>query len=123
MLTMSRAVIILGLSLMLLASAEAVADDSVMIRIYNDDADDILLSVYDMNAQPPEAVIANQRINGFAWIPILVAAGAAGKGHLKWVARTVDPDLRRCGNEEMHGLENDAFVYVSVDSSCRRVRR
>ena len=123
MLTMSRAVIILGLSLMLLASAEAVADDSVTIRIYNDDADDILLSVYDMNAQPPEAVIANQRINGFAWIPILVAAGAAGKGHLKWVARTVDPGLHRCGNQEMHGLENDAFVYVSVDSSCRRVRR
>ena len=123
MLTMSRAVIILGLSLMLLASAEAVADDSVMIRIYNDDADDILLSVYDMNAQPPEAVIANQRINGFAWIPILVAAGAAGKGHLKWVARTVDPSFHRCGYEEMHGLENDALVSVSVDSSCRRVRR
>ena len=123
MLTMSRAFIILGLSLMLLASAEAVADDSVTIRIYNDDADDILLSVYDMNAQPPEAVIANQRINGFAWIPILVAAGAAGKGHLKWVARTVDPSFHRCGYEEMHGLENDALVSVSVDSSCRRVRR
>jgi len=123
MLTMSRAFIILGLSLMLLASAEAVADDSVTIRIYNDDADDILLSVYDMNAQPPAAVIANQRINGFAWIPILVAAGAAGKGHLKWVARTVDPSFHRCGYEEMHGLENDALVSVSVDSSCRRVRR
>ena len=123
MLTMSRAVIILGLSLMLLASAEAVADDSVAIRIYNDDADDILLSVYDMNAQPPQAVIANQRINGFAWIPILVAAGAVGKGHLKWIARTVDPGLHRCGHEEIHGVENDAFVYVSVDSSCRRVTR
>ena len=123
MLTMSRAFIILGLSLMLLAGAEAVADDSVTIRIYNDDADDILLSVYDMNAQPPEAVIANQRINGFAWIPILVAAGATGKGHLKWVARTVDPSFHRCGYEEMHGLENDALVSVSVDSSCRRVRR
>jgi hypothetical protein len=123
MLTMNRTFIILGLSLMLLASAEAVADDSVTIRIYNDDADDILLSVYDMNAQPPEAVIVNQRINGFAWIPILVAAGAAGKGHLKWVARTVDAGLHRCGNKEMHGLENDALVYVSVDSSCRRATR
>jgi hypothetical protein len=116
--TMKKAVIIFGLSLMLLVSAESVADDSVMIRIYNDDPDEILLSVYDMNAQPPEAVIANQRINGFAWIPILVAAGAAGKGHLKWIARTVDPDFHRCGYEEMHGLENDAFVYVSVNSSC-----
>ena len=121
MVTMGRNVIILGLSLMLLASAEAVADDSVTIRIYNDDADDILLSVYDMNAQPPEAVVANQRINGFAWIPILVTAGAVGKGHLKWIARTVDPGFHRCGYEEMHGLENDALVYVSVSSSCRKV--
>ncbi len=114
---------ILGLSLMLLASAESVADDSVMIRLYNDDPDEILLSVYDMNAQPPQAVIANQRINGFAWIPVLVAAGAAGKGHLKWIARTVDPGLRRCGNKEMHRLENDAFVYVSVNAGCRKVTR
>jgi hypothetical protein len=36
---MSNAVFILGLSVMLLVSAVAVADDPVMIRIYNDDAD------------------------------------------------------------------------------------
>ena len=122
MLTMTRAVIILGLSLMLLASAEAVADDSVMIRIYNDDADEILLSVYDMNAQPPEAVISNQRISGFAWIPVSVSAGAAGKGHLKWIARTVDPSFLRCGYREMHGVANDAMVYISANSSCRKSR-
>jgi len=123
MVTMGRNVIILGLSLMLLASAEAVADDSVTIRIYNDDADDILLSVYDMNAQPPEAVIANQRINGFAWIPVSVTAGAVGKGHLKWIARTSDPSIHRCGYREMHGVANDALVYVSLDSSCRESTR
>jgi hypothetical protein len=118
---MSKPAIILGLSLMLLVSALAVADDSVMIRIYNDDADDIVLSVYDMNAEPPQAVIANQRINGFAWIPISVTAGAVGKGHVKWVARTVDPSFHRCGYQEMHGVENDALVYVSVNSSCRPI--
>jgi hypothetical protein len=117
---MNRAGVILGLSLMLLAGAAAVADDPVMIRIYNDDADDIVLSIYDMNAQPPEAVIANHRINGFAWIPISVTAGAVGKGHVKWIARTVDPSFQRCGYQEMHGVENDAMVYVSVNSSCRR---
>ena len=119
--TMSKAVIILGLSLMLLASAEAVADDPVMIRIYNDNADAIVVSVYDMNAPSPEAVIANQRINGFAWIPISVAVGALGKGHVKWIARNVDSTFHRCGNQEVHGVENDAFVYVSVNSSCRPI--
>jgi hypothetical protein len=114
---MSKTVI--SLSLMLLASAAAVADDAVTIRIYNDNADDIVLSVYDMNAQPPEAVIANRRINGFAWIPISVTPGAVGKGHVKWIARTVDPNFGRCGYQEMHGVANDTAVYVSVSSSCR----
>jgi hypothetical protein len=116
---MNKAVTIFSLSLMLLASAAAIADDPVMIRIYNDSAEDIVVSVYDMNAQPPEPVIANQRINGFAWISASVAAGAVGKGHVKWVARNVDPSFHSCGSKEMHGVANDALVYVSVDSSCR----
>jgi hypothetical protein len=116
---MSKAGIILGLSLMLFVSASVVADDPMTIRIYNDDADDIVLSVYDMNAQPPEAVVANQRVNGFAWIPISVTAGAIGRGHLKWIARTADPSFHRCGHREMHGVENDALVHVSVNTSCR----
>src|SRR5450631_782115 len=89
--SMNKAVIILGVSLILLAGAEAVADDPVMIRIYNDDAESVDLSVYDLNAQPPDAAIVNQRVNGFAWIPISVTAGRVGKGHVKWTARTVDP--------------------------------
>jgi hypothetical protein len=108
--------IFIGLSLM---SAAAVADNQVSIRIYNDDADAIVLTVYDLNAQPPAVVVAGQRINGFAWIPVSVTAGAVGKGHLKWIARTVDPDFRRCGYREMRGVATDALVSVSANSSCR----
>jgi hypothetical protein len=117
--TLIKAVIPLALSL---TSAAVVAGDPVTIRIYNDDAADIVVSVYDLNAQPPQAVIANQTINGFAWIPASVIAGAAGRGHVKWIARTLDPGFDRCGHREMHGVENDALLYVSVDSSCRRTR-
>ena len=116
---MSRIVIILSLSLMLLAGATAVADDPVTIRIYNDDAEDIVVSVYDMNAQPAEAVVAHQRINGFSWIPISVTAGAVGKGHVIWIARNTDSSFHRCGHQERRGVANDALVYVSVNSSCR----
>jgi hypothetical protein len=115
--TLGKAAILIGLSTM---SAAAVADNQVTIRIYNDDADDIVLSVYDLNAQPPAAVVADQRINGFAWIPVSVTAGAVGKGHVKWVARTVDPDFRRCGHREMRGVASDALVSVSANSSCRK---
>jgi hypothetical protein len=111
---------LVGLSLMLLATAAAIADDPVTIRIYNDEADDIIVTVYDMNAQPPGAVLANQRINGFAWIPVSVAAGALGNGHVKWIASTAKAGFRRCGYQEMRGVANDSFVYVSANSSCRR---
>jgi hypothetical protein len=116
--TLSKAAILIGLSLM---SAAAVADNQVSIRMYNDEADDIVLSVYDMNAQPPALVVADQRINGFAWIPLSVAGGAVGKGHVKWMARTVDADFRRCGYRELHGVASDALVSVSANSSCRKV--
>jgi hypothetical protein len=112
--------ILVSLSLMLLAVGAAAADDPVTIRIYNDAADDVIVTVYDMNAQPPEAVLANQRINGFAWIPVSVAAGAVGNGHVKWIARTAGASFRRCGHQEMHGVAADSIVYVSANSSCRR---
>ena len=117
---MIRHTILVSLSLMLLAATAATADDPVTIRIYNDQAEDIIVTVYDMNAQPPEAVLENQRINGFAWIPVLVAAGAVGNGHVKWIARTAEASFRECGYQEMRGVANDSFVYVSANSSCHR---
>jgi hypothetical protein len=117
---MNKIVTTLSLSTMLLAGAAAVADDPVVLRMYNDDADDVVLSVYDMNVQPPEAVISDQRISGFAWIPISLSAGAAGEGHLKWIARTVDSSFLRCGRREMRGVANDTMVYISANSSCGR---
>ena len=119
---MSKSVIILGLSLMLSVGA-ALADDPVTIRMYNDDADDIVVSVYDLNAQPPEAVVAGQRINGFAWISISVTAGAVGKGHVKWFARNDGSSFHSCGYQDVHGVAYDALVYVSANSSCRETTR
>jgi hypothetical protein len=119
---MSKPVILLSLSLLLLISSAAGADDPVTIRIYNDGADDIVVSVYDMNAQPPEATVG-ERINGFAWIPFALAAGAAGRGDLQLIARTADSSFHKCGYKEVRGVANDAEVYISADSSCRKPTR
>ena len=81
-------VTLVSLLMMLLLTTAALADDTVTIRIYNDGADNMVVTVYDMNAQPPGAVLASQRINGFAWIPVSVTAGAVGNGHIMWTART-----------------------------------
>ncbi|HEY3654165.1 MAG TPA: hypothetical protein VGL34_04190 [Steroidobacteraceae bacterium] len=116
--TISQLVIIVGFSLTLLGTTAAVADDTVSLRIYNDGADDIVVTVYDMNAQPPGAVLASQRINGFAWIPVSVTAGAVGNGHVTWSARTADVSFHRCGRQERRGLANEDSVRVFADSSC-----
>jgi hypothetical protein len=116
--TTSLLVIILSFSLSLLVTTAAVADDTVSIRIYNDGSDDIVVTVYDMNAQPPGAVLASQRINGFAWIPVSVTAGAVGNGHVMWSARTGSANSHRCGHQERRGLANDDSVRVFTDSRC-----
>ena len=119
-----QGVILLSLSLMaMLPTTAALADDTVTIRIYNDDADDMVVTVYDMNAQPPGAVLASQRINGFAWIPVSVTAGAVGNGHIMWIARTAGANFHRCGRQEMRGLVNDDSVRVFADSKCVRIER
>ena len=109
--------VILGLLLTLLVGATAVGDDLVAVRITNDDADDILVTVYDMNTEPPAAVVFRQRINGFAWIPVSVTAGEAGTGHIRWTA-TSAAGLRRCGHHGNRELGNDDSVRVFADSSC-----
>jgi len=103
--------VILGFLLALLAGTTAVGDDDmVSLRISNDDTDDILVTVYDMNAEPPGAVIVRQRINGFAWIPVSVTAGAGGTGHIRWTATSAVPGPRRCGHHGNRGLQPDLAV-------------
>lgn len=115
--------ILLGCLLTVLVSATAVGDDMVAIRISNDDTDDVIVTVYDMNAEPPGAVVVHQRINGFAWIPVSVTAGAAGMGHVRWTATSAIPGQHRCGQHDTRGLGNDDAVKVFADSACVPKRR
>ena len=121
--TIVQPVIILSVSLMLLLTTAAVADDTLAIRLYNDGADDIVVTVYDMNAHPPGTVLASRRINGFAWIPISVTSGPVGKGHLTWLARTAGESFHRCGYQDRRGVANDDSVRVFADSRCVTIAR
>jgi hypothetical protein len=110
--------VILGLLLTLSAAATAVGDDMVSLKISNDGTDDILVTVYDMNAEPPGAVIVRQRISGFAWIPLSVTAGRAGFGHIQWTATSAVEGGHGCGQRDTRGLGNDDSVSVFADSPC-----
>ena len=117
---LGKPAVILGFLLTLLAGGTAIGDDVVALtlRISNNDTDDILVTVYDMNADPPGAVIVRQRINGFAWIPVSVSAGSAGFGHVRWTATSAAAGQHRCGQHDTHGLGDDDSVPVFADSPC-----
>jgi hypothetical protein len=115
--TLRRRVVILALSLMDLAANAAIAD-TMTIKLLNDGPDELVATVYDMNAQSPEAATSNQRISGFSWVPVLVTAGPTGHAHVKWIARNADPVSPRCGHRERRGLANDATVRVFANSQC-----
>jgi hypothetical protein len=117
---LGKPAVILGFLLTLLAGATAIGDDVVALtlRVSNDSTDDILVTVYDMNADPPGAVIVRQRINGFAWIPVSVSAGRAGFGHVQWTATSAAGGQHRCGQHDMRGLGDDDAVPVFADSPC-----
>ncbi len=115
---LSRPAVILGMLLTMAVSATAVGDDMLSLRISNDGSDDILVTVYDMNAEPPGAVVVRQRINGFAWIPVSVTTDSMGTGHVRWTATSAAPGQRLCGHHGDRGLGNDDSVRVFADSPC-----
>jgi hypothetical protein len=114
--TLNYAAVIAGFVLMQVTTTAI--GDALTIRICNDGAEEILATVYDMNAQPPGAALRNYRINGFAWIPVLVTADAAGKAHVRWSATTADRSFRRCGHHDNASLVDDASVRVHANSGC-----
>jgi hypothetical protein len=109
---------ILGAALTLLGTTTSFGDATVDLRVYNDTAEQIVVTLYDMNATPPEPVLVRQIIEGFAWFPASVTPGVGGDGHVRWSAETTGTSFHRCGHSERRGLTSDAIVRVFADSSC-----
>jgi hypothetical protein len=108
----------LGAFSAILLATVAVASDGVNLRITNDSVIDIFVTVQDTSTRPRTAVVAHQRVNGFASIPISVTPDATGLANVSWTAVRVDNSDRRCGHAELVGLNNDASVNVHADSDC-----
>jgi len=115
--TIRQRAILVGMALALFAATTAVGE-TVEIKILNDGADEIVASVYDLNAQSPGTALKNLRIEGFAWVPVVVTTDAAGRIRVRWTAVTVDAAFRRCGHKSKHIAAEDAVVHVMADSQC-----
>lgn len=116
----NRSINVLGLALTLTGST-TFGHDQLDIRIYNDTADDIVVTVYDMNAGSPRPVLARQVIDGFAWLTTSVTPSIGSDGHVRWIARTIGTPFHRCGYGESGGLRTNAMVKVFTDSKCLKM--
>jgi hypothetical protein len=106
------------LALPLLMIGTALGGEGLQVKITNDGTQDIVVTVYDMNAQPRAILLQNARINGFTSVPVSAIADATGHANLSWTATSTDGTSAKCGHDNTSGLRNDSAVNVHADSSC-----
>jgi hypothetical protein len=95
----------------------ALGGEGVQVRIANESVRDMVITVYDMNANPHRVVLENARVNGFTSIPVNLIADATGRARLSWTATSNDGVSRKCGHDEANVLD-DSAVTVHADSEC-----
>lgn len=108
--------LLIGLPLILLGATAAA--DGVPVRITNDGTDDVVVTVIDLSTRPRAVILQNARINGFATLPVSVAADSSGRATIAWTAVSADPDLRKCGHAESVQADNSSAVTVHADYDC-----
>jgi hypothetical protein len=106
------------LALPLLMIGTALGGEGLQVKITNDGTQDIVVTVYDMNANPRAILLQNARINGFTSVPVSAIADATGHANLSWTATSTDGTSAKCGHDDTSGLRNDSAVNVHADSSC-----
>ena len=111
-----KAALILALPLLMIGTA--LGGEGVQVKITNNGTQDIVVTVYDMNATPRAILLQNARINGFTSVPVSAIADATGRANLSWTATSADTTSAKCGHDDTLALRNDAAVNVHADSSC-----
>jgi hypothetical protein len=106
------------LASVLLMMGTALGGEGVQVKITNNGTQDIVVTVYDMNANPHRILLQNARINGFTSVPVSAIADATGRANLSWTATSTDATSKTCGQADTLGVADDSAVNVRADSSC-----
>src|ERR1700723_4805357 len=96
-----KALLLLALPLLLVGSAAG--GEGIQVKITNDGTQDIVVTVYDMNAEPKRILLQNARINGFTSVPVSAIGDAAGRANLSWTATSTDAASPNSGHDNTLG--------------------
>ncbi len=89
----------------------------IAVKISNDSTEDIFVTVYDRSIDPARVVLANERINGFASVPIHLLGDGTGRAKLSWTAASVDSLSPKCGHGDAV-VGNAGSVNIHADANC-----
>jgi hypothetical protein len=105
-------------SLLFALAGVAAFGQGVTVTINNDTSDNIYVTAYDRNSNPPQMVLASRPIYGSSSVTVMITADASGQGHLSWTATTIDRDMHMCGHNDKPNLNDGDTVHVHADSDC-----
>jgi hypothetical protein len=108
----------LGLLCCLLTAGAALGSDGIPVKITNDTSNNVVVTVFDMNASPEKSALSNVTIYGFASLSIRVIPGGNGNGHIRWTATGGDASSRTCGHRDHDQLSADSIVHISANDNC-----
>lgn len=107
-----------ALAMVICTGGLARAQDGVSLTVMNDTPDNLIVTIIDRNARPPQPVLSGELINGNASISVSATANASGRGRVSWTAATRDRDMRRCGHGNKRGLNDGDTIRVSANGRC-----
>jgi hypothetical protein len=96
----------------------ALVADGVQVKISNETTQDLIVTVYDLSAQPQKVLLQNSHINGFTSVVVNAIGDATGRANLSWSATNSDALSPKCGHGEVRGLANNSTTTVQADSTC-----
>jgi hypothetical protein len=100
-----------------LLTGAALGGGGVAVKIANDGTEDVMVTVYDRSVNPSRVVLANERINGFALVPIFLVGDGTGKAKVSWTATSIDAVTPRCGHADTVA-DNGGTVNVHANTEC-----
>jgi hypothetical protein len=98
--------------------AAALGDGGVGIRLLNNTPDSLIVTLVDLNTQPPQRVLSGDIINGNAYLDLSVTPDSSGRGRIAWTTTSVDPDMRRCGHHVRSGIRDGDTIRVHARRRC-----
>jgi hypothetical protein len=105
-----------GVAMAMLTIMAYARADEITISVSNDDAQDLFVTVVDLNTANASAVLSDHRLNQGTSIAVRVQSDGNDRAHISWQARRTDSS--GCGRKEVSDVANLDTITVDAQNGC-----